>query len=133
MDIRQLNEAIAKALNELNDTTISNAHHLRNKNFKRAEQDFYDGADNAKELRELKKKLDRNKNLTNKKLSYLKIEPSPYDPSEFDLQYFNFEGKKLDSVLIYRDNFKNEDDLIKLAKSYFGKDIPNNIKVIWDI
>lgn len=66
MDIRQLNETISKALNGLNDTTIANAHGLRNLNFKQTEQDFYNGAHNADKLRSLKKKLDRNKKLTNK-------------------------------------------------------------------
>lgn len=66
MDIRKLNERLEIVLNELNDTTIANAHGLRNLNFKRAEQDFYNGAANA-DLRMAKKKLDKNIALKDKR------------------------------------------------------------------
>lgn len=91
MDIKKLNEDLRVVINELSDELVNKVHRERVSNFKKAEKDFYNGENNVEELRDLKRKLDRNKDLTfnreerkNYNGRYLKVEYDG-DPCMYDM------------------------------------------------
>ena len=81
MDIKELNEAIGRALNEISDAPVNAVADKRKDAFEKNRADFYIGKDNADELRKSKFALDKNTYLTNKREfrknydgRYLKVE-----------------------------------------------------------
>ena len=71
MDIKQLNEAMVKALNELNDETIEKVGNIRLQNRNKADYDYYVNPNNTtyKNLKSAQNKLNKFSTLNDKRYS----------------------------------------------------------------